>query len=205
MFPCCTGGEISRNLNLRLGPQGLMLDHSATVRSVTLQYDDLYIFSSSTLSSSFQLSQLFISKSPCTMSASPKPSQQPLSCLSAPELREYFANILTRYYHIPAPEAKQQVEAWEHGTGAFALSLDADKYRSIFGPETGMLLYNHVFPAPVSRLSHTLSVPLRESKDTPRITVFTWIRAVNPFFMFRKSWTRTHLFWGLRKLRRRCS
>jgi hypothetical protein len=46
-----------------------------------------------------------------------------------------------------------------------------------------------LFPASVSRLTHTLSVPLHESQDTPQIPLYIWIKALNPFYMFRKSWT----------------
>lgn len=99
---------------------------------------------------------------------------------SAPpaEVRAYFAAILSQQYHIPDAEAEQLVQSWRYGTGAVVKSFGVDAYRGIFGPEIGTLLYKHLFPRPLDRLTYCLQA--RDQKDAPKSDIAFLYRKLSP-------------------------
>lgn len=72
--------------------------------------------------------------------ATPKPPAQD----AKPEaVRTYFSTILTEFHNVPEADAVSIASHWKYGRGSEISYYGIDTYRSIFGPEAGILLYGH--------------------------------------------------------------
>jgi hypothetical protein len=72
--------------------------------------------------------------------ATPKPPAQD----ATPEaVRTYFTTILKELHNVSEADAVSIASHWEYGRGSEIPYYDIDTYRSLFGPEVGILLYGH--------------------------------------------------------------
>ncbi|TVY83071.1 hypothetical protein LSUE1_G004003 [Lachnellula suecica] len=59
------------------------------------------------------------------------------------EVRTYLTTILKTCHGVPEAEALEIAANWQYGRGSEITYYDIGTYRTLFGPEAGVLLYGH--------------------------------------------------------------